>query len=144
MSTYVPRAEDIQRKWYLIDAKEAILGRLASTIANIIRGKNKVIFTPHLDTGDYVVVINADKVKLTGSKETDKIYHHYSGFPGGYKSASVRELRAKHPERIILKAVKGMIPKNKLGDAVLKKLKIYAGEKHPHEGQMPEKIEIKG
>jgi large subunit ribosomal protein L13 len=137
MKTYLPKADDDQRKWHVIDANGAVLGRLAAQIAMILRGKTKPIFTPHMDTGDFVVVINAEKVRLTGSKETDKLYMSYSGWKGGEKYRSVSEVRAKHPERLITHAVKGMIPKNRLGRTLIHKLKVYRGDKHPHQAQQP-------
>ncbi len=134
------RTEDADRKWYLVDAKDQILGRLASQIARIIRGKNKPIFTPNMDTGDFVVVINADKVKVTGKRETLKQYIRHSGYPGGQKITSIQNMLAKKPEFIVENAVKGMLPKNRLGRKLVKKLKVYAGENHPHSAQKPEPI----
>jgi large subunit ribosomal protein L13 len=141
MKTYSAKPLEIERKWYLIDAEGEILGRLATRIANILRGKNKPEYTPNVDTGDFVVVINAEKVVLTGKKETDKIYYHHTGFPGGLKSASVKEVREKAPEKLIEKAVKGMLPHNTLGDEQFQKLKVYAGSQHPHAAQKPIVIE---
>ncbi len=132
--------QDADRKWYLVDAKDQVLGRLATKIARIIRGKNKAIFTPNADTGDFVVVINADKVRMTGKRELLKDYSHYSGYPGGLKVRSFGDLIAKKPEFIIENAVKGMLPKTRLGKKLIKKLKIYAGESHPHQAQKPESI----
>ena len=126
-----------QRKWHLIDADGAILGRLAVQVANILRGKNKPVFTPHLDAGDFVVVINAEKVAVTGNKETGKFFMSYSGWKGGEKFTSVAQIRAGHPEKLITHAVKGMLPKNRLGDQLLTKLKVYKGDKHPHAAQQP-------
>lgn len=137
MKTLVPKVNLDQRKWHVIDAKGAVLGRLAVQIADILRGKNKPIFTPHLDAGDFVVVINAEKVRLTGKKETDKKYMSYSGWKGGEKFRSVAQVRANHPERLITHAVKGMIPKNRLGRVLLTKLKVYKGPEHPHTAQKP-------
>lgn len=134
------RTEDADRKWYLVDAKDQILGRLATQIARIIRGKNKPIFTPNMDTGDFVVVINADKVKVTGKRETLKQYIRHSGYPGGQKITSIQNMMAKKPEFVIENAVKGMLPKNRLGRKLVKKLKVYAGENHPHTAQKPESI----
>jgi len=142
MKTYIPKVEDIEKKWYLVDAEGKVLGRLASKIARILSGKNKPIYTPHLDVGDFVVVINADKVRVTGGKEKKKIYYHHSGYPGGLKSCTYEELLKKDPSRIIRKAVQGMLPKNKLGRRMLKKLKVYAGPEHPHQAQKPQKIEL--
>lgn len=137
MKTYLPKKSLDQRKWHVVDANGAVLGRLAVQIANILRGKNKPIFTPHLDTGDFVVVINAEKIRLTGNKETNKTYMSYSGWKGGEKYRTVAQIRAKHPERLITHAVQGMIPKNRLGRSLLTKLKVYKGDKHPHAAQQP-------
>ncbi len=141
MKTYSAKPLEVERKWYLIDAEGEVLGRLATKIANILRGKNKPEYTPHVDTGDFVIVINAEKVVVTGKKETDKIYYHHTGFPGGLKSASVKEVREKFPERLIEYAVKGMLPHNTLGDEQFQKLKVYAGSQHPHAAQKPIVIE---
>ncbi len=137
MKTYLPKVNLEQRKWHLIDADGAILGRLAVQVANILRGKNKPVFTPHLDAGDFVVVINAEKVAVTGNKETGKFFMSYSGWKGGEKFTSVAQIRARHPEKLITHAVKGMLPKNRLGDQLLTKLKVYKGDKHPHAAQQP-------
>ena len=142
MKTYVPKKTEIKKNWYLVDAEGKILGRLASKIAQILSGKNKPIYTPHLDTGDFVVVINAKKVKVTGNKEKKKIYYHYSGYPGGMKEIVYEKLLEKKPALIIQKAVKGMLPKSKLGRKMFKKLKVYAGTEHRHQAQNPEKIEL--
>ncbi|MCS7336848.1 MAG: 50S ribosomal protein L13 [Verrucomicrobiae bacterium] len=142
MKTFVPKVDLTQRKWYLVDANGAVLGRLAAQIANILRGKNKPVFTPHLDTGDFVVVINAEKVRVTGKKETQKLYMTYSGWKGGEKYRSVAQLRASHPERLITHAVWGMLPKNRLGRKMLTKLKVYRGPVHPHAAQRPEPIKL--
>jgi len=142
MKTYLPKVDLNARKWHVVDASGKVLGRLATEIANTLRGKNKPVFTPHLDAGDFVVVINAEKVVLTGRKETDKTYMTYSGWKGGEKHRSVAEVRARTPERLILHAVKGMIPKNRLGDRLLTKLKVYRGEKHPHQAQQPTPLTI--
>jgi large subunit ribosomal protein L13 len=142
MKTYVPKKTEIKKNWYLVDAEGKILGRLASKIAQILSGKNKPIYTPYLDTGDFVVVINAKKVKVTGNKEKKKIYYHYSGYPGGMKEIVYEKLLEKKPTVIIQKAVRGMLPKNKLRRKMLKKLKIYAGTEHRHQAQNPEKIEL--
>jgi large subunit ribosomal protein L13 len=136
------KKEDVQQSWYLVDAENKVLGRLASELAKILRGKNKPEFTPHVDTGDYIVVINAEKVNLTGNKLKDKVYYHHSGYPGGIKSITAEDLKAKRPEDIIRLAVKGMLPKNRLGRKVFKKLKVYAGAEHPHQAQQPKLIEI--
>lgn len=142
MKTYVPKKTEIKKNWYLVDAEGKILGRLASKIAQVLSGKNKPIYTPHLDTGDFVVVINAKKVKVTGNKEKKKIYYHYSGYPGGMKEIVYEKLLEKKPALIIQKAVKGMLPKSKLGRKMFKKLKVYAGTEHRHQAQNPEKIEL--
>ncbi len=137
MKTFLPKQAEAQRRWHVIDADGAVLGRLAVQVADILRGKNKPIYTPHLDAGDFVVVINAAKVRVTGSKETDKLYMSYSGWKGGEKYRSVAQVRAKAPEDLIHHAVKGMIPKNRLGRQLLTKLKVYRGEAHPHAAQKP-------
>lgn len=142
MKTLLPRAEDIKRKWHLIDAKNVVLGRLASEVANILRGKTKPIFTPFLDTGDYVVIINAKEVLLTGKKDEQKVYRRHSGYVGGLKATDIKTMRKEKPEEIIRQAIKGMMPKNKLSRAVINKLKIYADDKHPHEGQNPVLLKI--
>jgi len=136
------KKEDFQRNWYLVDAENKVLGRLASELAKILRGKNNPAFTPHVDTGDYVVVINADKVNLTGKKWKEKVYYRHSGYPGGIKSITADNLKAKRPEDLIRLAVKGMLPKNRLGRKLFKKLKVYAGAEHPHQAQQPKQIEI--
>jgi large subunit ribosomal protein L13 len=138
MKTVMAKKGAIERKWHLIDANGRTLGRLASRVAMILRGKNKPTFTPHVDTGDFVVIINADKVALTGKKWKEKLYIHHSGYPGGLKSFSAERIREKKPERLITLAVQGMLPKTKLGKKMIKKLKIYAGDVHPHEAQNPE------
>jgi len=140
MKTLVPKVSLDQRPWHVIDADGAVLGRLAVQIANALRGKDKPIFTPHLDAGDFVVVINAEKVRLTGKKETQKEYMSYSGWRGGEKYRSVAQVRATHPERLITHAVKGMIPKNRLGRVLLTKLKVYKGPNHPHAAQKPDSV----
>ncbi len=142
MKTYLPKVNLDQRKWHVVDAKGAILGRLAVQVANILRGRNKPIYTHHLDAGDFVVVINAEKVVLTGKKETDKEFMSYSGWKGGEKFTSVAQVREKHPERLITHAVKGMIPKNRLGRVLLTKLKVYRGPSHPHAAQMPAPLAV--
>lgn len=143
MKTYLPKVNLDARKWRVIDADGVVLGRLAVRVADILRGKDKPVYTPHLDAGDFVVVINAEKVRLTGNKETDKQYMAYSGWKGGEKYTSVAALRAKQPEKLIHHAVKGMIPKNRLGRALLTKLKVYRGSEHPHAAQMPESVAVK-
>lgn len=142
MKTYLPKVDLNARKWHVVDASGKVLGRLAAEIANTLRGKNKPIYTPHLDAGDFVVVVNAEKVVVTGRKETDKRYMTYSGWKGGEKYRSVAEVRAHHPERLIRHAVKGMIPKNRLGDRLLTKLKVYRGESHPHQAQRPTPLTV--
>jgi len=142
MRTVHVSKEEVEKKWYLIDAEGKILGRLASEISNILRGKHKAIFSPHIDTGDFVIVVNAEKIKLTGNKLKGKIYYHHSGYPGGIKAIMAEKLMAKKPEEIIRKAVKGMLPKNRLGRKIFKKLKVYAGPIHPHEAQQPESFEL--
>ena len=142
MKTVSAKKETVTRKWYVVDATGKTLGRLCTEIADRLRGKHKPEFTPHVDTGDYVVVVNAEKIVVTGSKTTDKLYHHHSGYPGGIKSISFDKLLVKSPEMIIEKAVKGMMPKNKLSRAMLSKLKVYAGNDHPHSAQQPTLLEI--
>ena len=138
MKSYIAKTAEVERKWYVIDAEDKTLGKIASEVASILRGKKKPIYTPHVDTGDYVIVINAEKVRVTGKKEEQKIYKSHSGYPGGLKETTLRELRAKKPEEIIRHAVKGMMPKGKLGRQMFKKLKVYAGPEHPHTAQNPE------
>lgn len=137
MKTYLPKINLDQRKWHVVDAKGAVLGRLAAQVADILRGKNKPVFTPHLDAGDFVVVINAEKVVLTGKKETDKKFMTYSGWKGGEKYTSVAQIRARVPEKLITHAVRGMIPKNRLGRVLMTKLKVFKGDQHPHAAQQP-------
>lgn len=143
MKTFLPKINLEDRKWYVVDAEGAVLGRLATHVANVLRGKNKPIYTPHLDAGDFVVVINADKVRVTGKKETDKVFTSYSGYVGGHSSKTVSQVRDKHADRLISHAVKGMIPKNRLGRKMLTKLKVYKGAEHPHSAQKPIPLEIK-
>lgn len=140
--TYVPSVEDIDRKWYVVDAADQRLGRLATEVATILRGKNKPTFTPNMDTGDFVVIINAEKVVVTGNKNSQKLYRRHSGRPGGMKVETFDQLQARIPERIIEKAVKGMLPKNALGRKLFTKLKVYAGPDHPHAAQQPETLTI--
>src|SRR5690554_2373907 len=142
MSTYMAKPEEIQHEWYVIDADGQTLGRLATEIATILRGKHKTTFTPHVDTGDFVIVINAEKVKLTGNKLDQKKYYRHSGYPGGLKEMTYRRLLEKKPELIIEKAVKSMIPHNKLGRQIINKLKVYAGPDHPHQAQQPKEWEL--
>lgn len=142
MKTLIPKVKEIKHEWVLIDAKDQVLGRLASVIAKRLRGKHKPDFTPHLNTGDYVVVINADKVKLTGKKWDNKLYYKHTGYLGHLKTFTAKEMLKRHPENLIKLAVKRMLPKNKLGAKLLKKLKIYTGTEHPHQAQMPKPIPI--
>lgn len=140
MRTYIPKAGEIERKWYVVDASDMVLGRLATKIATVLRGKNKPQFTPHLDTGDFVVVVNAEKVRLTGKKADIKTYSHYTGYPGGLKQDVFSTLQRRHPERIIEYAVWGMLPHSRLGKQQIKKLKVYRGAAHPHHAQKPENL----
>lgn len=142
MTSYVARPADIDRAWYIIDAKNRHLGRLATEIARRLRGKHKPIYTPHMDTGDYIVVINASEVKVSGDKTTGKIYYHHTGFPGGIKSTAFDKLLAKRPAAVIEKAVKGMLPKGPLGRQMFRKLKVYSGAEHKHAAQQPEVLEV--
>lgn len=142
MKTYSAKVGEVQQDWFVVDAAEKTLGRLASEIAHRLRGKHKPEYTPHVDTGDYIVVINAEKVRVTGAKTTDKMYHHHTGYPGGLKSASFEKLIEKAPERVIQSAVKGMLPRNPLGRAMFKKLKVYAGAEHPHAAQQPQLLNL--
>jgi len=142
MKTFLPKVNLELRKWHVIDAEGAVLGRLAVQVADVLRGKNKPVFTPHLDAGDFVVVINAEKVVVTGKKETDKLFMSYSGWKGGEHYRSVSDIRQRHPEELIMHAVKGMIPKNRLGRRLLTKLKVYKGAAHPHAAQMPATLKI--
>lgn len=136
------KTEDADRKWYIVDAQDQVLGRLAASIARIIRGKHKPIFTPNMDTGDFVIVLNADKIRMTGKRELQKTYFSHSGYPGGVRLRSFAEMMEKQPEEVIRKAVKGMLPKNRLGRQLIKKLKVYTGEAHPHAAQKPEKLSL--
>lgn len=142
MKTYFATKENTEHKWYVVDATDKVLGRLASQIAKVLRGKHKPEYTPHADAGDYVVVINASQIKVTGKKEQDKVYYRHSGFPGGLKETTFEKLQAKDPTQIIEIAVKGMLPKNPLGREMLRKLKVYAGAEHPHIAQQPEQINL--
>ncbi|HLU44394.1 MAG TPA: 50S ribosomal protein L13 [Natronosporangium sp.] len=143
MRTYSPRPGDIERQWHVIDAADVVLGRLASQAATLLRGKHKPIFAPHMDTGDFVIIVNAEKVALSGNKRRDKVIYRHSGYPGGLKQTSYEELLRKRPERAVELAVKGMLPHNRLGRKLLKKLKVYAGPDHPHSAQKPVPYEIK-
>lgn len=140
--TFTPTPADVDRTWYVVDAEGIPLGRLASEVAQILRGKHKPTYAPHMDMGDFVIVVNAGKVSVSGNKETDKVYHRHSGFPGGLRTDNLAYVRAEHPERIVQGAVKGMIPKNRLGRQTLSKLKVYAGPDHPHEAQKPQPLTL--
>ena len=142
MKTFSAKANEIDREWWVIDAKDQVLGRVAVKAANLLRGKEKSVFTPHVDTGDFVIVINAEKVRVTGKKEEQKSYMSFSGFVGGHKSENVRARRARHPELLIERAIRGMIPHNRLGRSVYRKLKVYRGEAHPHTAQQPKAVTI--
>ena len=142
MKTYLPKVNLNKRKWHVVDANGAVLGRLAAQVANILRGKNKPVFTPHLDAGDFVVVINAEKVRVSGKKEEQKTFMSFSGYVGGHKSENVQARRARHPELLIERAVRGMIPHNRLGRSVYRKLKVYRGESHPHSAQQPQSVKL--
>jgi large subunit ribosomal protein L13 len=143
MKTYTAKAHEVTRDWYVVDAQNKVLGRLAAALAHRLRGKHRPEFTPHVDGGDYIVVVNVDKLRVTGSKPLTKLYHRHSTYPGGIYSTTFAKLQAKHPERVLQLAVKGMLPKNKLGYAMLKKLKVYAGGAHPHTAQQPKPLEIR-
>jgi large subunit ribosomal protein L13 len=143
MKTFSAKPETVKRDWYVIDASGKVLGRLATEVARRLRGKHKAEFTPHVDTGDYIVVVNAEKVLATGKKDTDKYYHSYSGYQSGLKSISLSDMRRRAPQRIIEEAVRGMLPKNPLGRAMIRKLKVYAGPNHEHQAQAPKALEIK-
>jgi large subunit ribosomal protein L13 len=140
MATYFPKEKELTRKWYVVDAKDQVLGRLATRVANILSGKLKPTWVPFMDTGDHVIIINAEKVQLTGKKLEQKLYRRHSGYPGGLKSISARDLKASKPQKMLEEAIKGMLPKNKIGRAMVKKLKVYAGEQHPHQAQRPEAL----
>lgn len=142
-STYIAKPSEIQRKWYVIDAQDQTLGRLCSEIAKVLKGKNKPIYTPHVDTGDYVIVVNASKVKVTGNKLNQKMYRHHTGYPGGLKEKTMKEMMEKKPEDVVRLAVKGMLPHNTLGRKMFSKLHVYAGAEHNHQAQQPENLEIK-
>ncbi|MBA9001266.1 MULTISPECIES: 50S ribosomal protein L13 [Thermomonospora] len=142
MRTYTPKPADVQRQWYVIDATDVVLGRLASQVATLLKGKHKPIYAPHMDTGDFVIVVNADKVALSGNKREQKRAYRHSGYPGGLRSVTYKELLERHPERAVEKAIKGMLPKNTLGRQMFKKVKVYAGPNHPHQAQQPVPFEI--
>ena len=141
--TYTPKPGDLSHEWFVVDAADVPLGRLASNVAQILRGKHKPTFAPHVDGGDYVVVINAEKVAVTGKKEEEKVYYRHSGYPGGLRASSLRQLRETYPDRVVRNAVKGMLPKNRLGRQILGKLKVYAGPEHPHAAQSPQPLDIR-
>jgi large subunit ribosomal protein L13 len=142
MKTTSARSSEVDRKWHVIDADSKVVGRLASRVASVLRGKDKPIFTPHVDTGDYVVIVNADKVRFTGNKLEQKVYYHHTGFIGGIKKETAKDIMKENPERIILSAVRGMLPKNRLGRQIFKKLKVYSGPDHPHQAQNPEMLNL--
>jgi len=142
MKTFSAKPESVERDWYIVDAENKTLGRLSTEIARRLRGKHKPEYTPHVDTGDYIIVINAEKVRVSGNKRTDKMYHHHTGYPGGLKSISFDKLIERAPERVIETAVKGMLPKNPLGRAMYKKMKVYAGTEHPHTAQQPKTLDV--
>ena len=144
MKTFSARPQTVKRDWYVIDATDKVLGRLATEVARRLRGKHKAEYTPHVDTGDYIVIVNADKVKVTGNKEKAKTYYKHSGYPGGMRATTLDKMRQKAPERIIETAVKGMLPKNPLGRAMFRKLKVYAGAEHNHQAQQPQPLDIEG
>ena len=143
LKTTQVREEDIVRKWFIIDADGQILGRLAAQVATLLRGKHKPVFTPHLDAGDHVIVINAEKIKLTGNKLEGKLYQHHTGFPGGLKTTTAGKLLQDHPERVVFKAIEGMVPHTTLGSAIIKKLRVYKGSEHPHQAQQPVPLKLK-
>ncbi len=142
MKTYAVKAAEIERRWYVVDARDRTLGRLATGVASVLRGKHKPTFSPHLDTGDFVIVINADKIQVTGKKLATKRYYRYSGYLGGQKSVVLADQLKQHPDRVLIHAVRGMLPRNRLGRAMLKKLKVYAGPAHPHAAQKPEPLTL--
>jgi large subunit ribosomal protein L13 len=142
MRTYAVKAGEIKREWYVVDAEGQTLGRLAAKIAPILKGKHKPTYTPHLDCGDFVIVVNAEKVRVTGRKPDQKMYYHHSGYPGGIRRTDLRDQLARHPESVLEEAVRGMLPKNRLGRRMVKKLKVYAGASHPHEAQQPKALEL--
>ena len=142
MKTFSAKSQDIQRDWYMVDASDRVLGRLASAIAHRLRGKHKPIYTPHIDTGDFIVVTNVEKIKVTGTKVEDKLYHRHSGYPGGVRTTTFGKMQKRFPGRVLEHAVKGMLPKGPLGYAMLKKLKCYAGSSHPHAAQQPKPLEL--
>lgn len=142
MKTYLAKPQEVERKWYVVDATDQVVGRLATKVATILRGKHKPTYTPNVDTGDYVIIINADKVRLTGNKENKKEYVHHTGYPGGRRVTSFRQMMDKHPERVLEHAIKGMLPHNTLGRQMYRKLRVYAGPEHNHAAQMPEELSL--
>ncbi len=144
MKTFLPKVHEIDRKWHLVDAQGKVLGRVASQVARLVRGKHKPIFTPHMDTGDFVVIINAEKVVLTGKKLRDKVYYRHSGYPGGIRATTPGRLLKQRPERVLSHAIRGMLPKTRLGDALFRKVKIYSGASHPHGAQRPQGMALEG
>lgn len=142
--TFMANAQNVEHKWYVVDATDVVLGRFATQVASILRGKHKPTFTPHVDCGDYVIIVNAEKVALTGNKLEDKIYYRHSGYPGGLKTRNAKTMLEKQPTKVLEKAIRGMLPKNKLGEQMYRKLFVYAGPDHPHQAQQPEKLELKG
>ena len=142
LKTFMAKGEEVNRKWFVVDAEGEVLGRLASNVASVLRGKHKPIYTPHVDTGDHVIIINAEKVRVTGKKAQTKRYYRHTGYPGGLRSDAFADLIQSYPSRILEKAIKGMLPHNKLGRQMFKKLKVYKGEKHPHEAQMPQVLTV--
>ncbi|MCD5406115.1 MAG: 50S ribosomal protein L13 [Desulfotomaculum sp.] len=142
MKTFMAKSVEVEHKWYIIDAKDQVLGRLATKVAHILRGKHKAIFTPHVDTGDHVIIINAEKIALTGNKLQNKFYYRHSGYPGGLKATKYEDFLAKQPEKLVEKAIVGMLPHNRLGAKVAKKLKVYRGDQHPHLAQQPEILQL--
>lgn len=143
-TTYMAKASEVERKWFVVDAAGQTLGRLASEVATILRGKHKPIYTPHVDTGDHVIIVNADQIELTGKKLTDKIYYRHTGYVGGIKQRTALEMRTERPEKMLELAIKGMLPKNRLGRQMFKKLHVYRGSEHPHQAQQPETYELRG
>lgn len=144
MKTYSPKASEIERQWYVVDADGKTLGRLATQVATILRGKHKPTFTPHMDMGDFVIIVNAERIRVTGTKERDKIYTRYTGYPGGIRETAFRDMIAKHPTRPLEMAIRRMLPKNALGERMFKKLKVYAGPDHPHAAQQPQELRLEG
>lgn len=144
MKTYMQRKEDVNRKWYVVDAKDIVLGRLSTNVANVLRGKNKPTYTPHIDGGDYVIVVNADKVRLTGNKLESKMYYNHSGYPGGLRERTAKVMKEKYPEEMVERSIKGMLPHNRQGRSMYTRLFVYAGESHPHMAQQPEVLTVEG